>query len=243
MAVVIKPKRGTNTPGTDDIVSGEIAIDTSAKKLYINDGGTVKEIGGGGGTTTNITGEAGMSRYQYVATNGQTTFTGSDANGNTLSYPAGGLLVFLNGVYLQGYNNVDYTATNETSVVLTNGAATSDVIDIVAVKGSTAGRSGMNRFQYVATNGQTTFTGADANSKTLTYVANNLMVFLNGIYLQGYNNVDYTASSGTSVVLVNGAATSDVIDIIAISTTYGSFDDATTADVSSTATALAIALG
>ena len=55
--------------------------------------------------------------------------------------------------------------------------------------------------------------------------------------------MDYTASSGTSVVLVNGAATSDVIDIIAISTTYGSFDDATTADVSSTATALAIALG
>ena len=36
MAVVIKPKRGTNTPGTDDITSGEIAIDTSAKKLYIN---------------------------------------------------------------------------------------------------------------------------------------------------------------------------------------------------------------
>ena len=57
MAVVLKPKRGTNTPGTDDIVSGEIAIDTSAKKLYINDGGTVKEIGGGGsgGSTTEVT--------------------------------------------------------------------------------------------------------------------------------------------------------------------------------------------
>ena len=55
MAVVIKPKRGTNTPGTDDITSGEIAIDTSAKKLYINDGGTVKEIGGAGGSTTDIT--------------------------------------------------------------------------------------------------------------------------------------------------------------------------------------------
>ena len=55
MAVVLKPKRGTNTPGTDDIVSGEIAIDTSAKKLYINDGGTVKEIGGAGGSTTDIT--------------------------------------------------------------------------------------------------------------------------------------------------------------------------------------------
>ncbi len=43
----IKLKRGTSTPGTSDIESGEVAVDTSAKKLYINDSGTVKEIGGG----------------------------------------------------------------------------------------------------------------------------------------------------------------------------------------------------
>ena len=50
MANTIKLKRGTSTPSTSDIVSGEVAIDTSAKKLYINDSGTVKEIGGGAGT-------------------------------------------------------------------------------------------------------------------------------------------------------------------------------------------------
>ena len=49
MSTVIKLKRGTATPTTSDIVNGEVAIDTSAKKLYINDSGTVKEIGGGGG--------------------------------------------------------------------------------------------------------------------------------------------------------------------------------------------------
>ena len=49
MATVIKIKRGTATPTTSDIVSGEVAIDTSAQKFYINDSGTVKEIGGGGG--------------------------------------------------------------------------------------------------------------------------------------------------------------------------------------------------
>ena len=47
MATIIKLKRGTSTPSTSDITSGEVAVDTSAKKIYINDGGTVKEIGGG----------------------------------------------------------------------------------------------------------------------------------------------------------------------------------------------------
>ena len=73
MAVVIKPKRGTNTPGTDDIASGEIAIDTSAKKLYINDGGTVKEIGGGGagGSTTEVTPSShGFSAKDCIRHNG-----------------------------------------------------------------------------------------------------------------------------------------------------------------------------
>lgn len=45
MANVIKLKRGTSTPTTSNIVDGEVAIDKSAQKLYLNDGGTVKEIG------------------------------------------------------------------------------------------------------------------------------------------------------------------------------------------------------
>ncbi len=41
----IKLKRGTSTPTTSDIVNGEVALDLSAKKLYVNDAGTIKEIG------------------------------------------------------------------------------------------------------------------------------------------------------------------------------------------------------
>ncbi len=56
MANTIKLKRGTSTPSTSDIASGEVAIDTSAQKLYINDSGTVKEIGGGGSSIGGNTG-------------------------------------------------------------------------------------------------------------------------------------------------------------------------------------------
>ena len=49
MANTIKLRRGTGTPTTSDIVDGEVAIDKSAQKLYLNDGGSIKEIGGGSG--------------------------------------------------------------------------------------------------------------------------------------------------------------------------------------------------
>ena len=49
MANTIKLKRGTSTPTTSDIVDGEVAVDKSAQKLYLNDGGSIKEIGGGSG--------------------------------------------------------------------------------------------------------------------------------------------------------------------------------------------------
>ena len=54
MPTVIKLKRGTTTPTTSNIVSGEIAVDTSAQKIYINDGGTIKEIGSGSVSVSDI---------------------------------------------------------------------------------------------------------------------------------------------------------------------------------------------
>ena len=55
-STVIKLKRGTVTPTSGNIESGEVAVDTSAQKLYINDNGVIKEIGGSGAADlTNIT--------------------------------------------------------------------------------------------------------------------------------------------------------------------------------------------
>jgi len=55
MSSIIKLKRSTiaaNVPDTNDIVQGELAINTTDQKLYSYDGTTVFEIGasaGGGG--------------------------------------------------------------------------------------------------------------------------------------------------------------------------------------------------
>ena len=90
--------------------------------------------------------------------------------------------------------------------------------------------------EFVSTSNQTTFTG-------LEYTVGEILVFLNGVLLD--NGVDYTATNGTSVVLTNGAAADDVVTVNTDKLTFtaSSATIATTADVSSTATALAIALG
>ena len=70
------------------------------------------------------------------------------------------------------------------------------------------------RYQYTATASQTTFSGTDTENLTLNYTDNNFVdVYQNGVLLKGGGN-DYTATSGTSVVLGTGATADDVIEII-----------------------------
>ena len=71
-----------------------------------------------------------LTRYYFVATAGQTTITGTDANGLTLAYVAGSEAVYVNGA-LQ-VRGQDYTATNGTSVVLSSALAVNDVVEIFA---------------------------------------------------------------------------------------------------------------
>tara|TARA_X000000368_G_scaffold21612_2_gene16808 strand:- start:856 stop:1725 length:870 start_codon:yes stop_codon:yes gene_type:complete len=80
MAAVIKLKRGTSTPDTNDIASGEVAVDTSAKKLYINDAGTVKEIGGGGvSSDSNLNTLGGTNAGDSITTGARNTIFGYNA--------------------------------------------------------------------------------------------------------------------------------------------------------------------
>jgi hypothetical protein len=71
-----------------------------------------------------------------------------------------------------------------------------------------------SRQTYTATAGQTTF--------AITYDAGFVDVYLNGVRLVAGS--DFTASSGTNIVLATGAAVNDIVDIIA----YGAFSLANT---------------
>jgi hypothetical protein len=78
---------------------------------------------------------------------------------------------------------------------------------------TSAGAASLLDYEFTATAGQTTFTGADNNSASLSYSAGNLIVTLNGIVLD--NGSDYTATSGTSIVLASGAALNDHLAVVA----------------------------
>jgi len=70
-----------------------------------------------------------------------------------------------------------------------------------------------SRFVYQATAGQTSFSGSDSNSLTLTYNDSLYMdVYQNGVLLKA--GTDYTATTGTTVVLVVGASLNDVVEMI-----------------------------
>ena len=70
-----------------------------------------------------------------------------------------------------------------------------------------------NRFVYQATAGQTSFSGSDADSKSLSYTDTLYMdVYQNGVLLKP--TTDYAATTGTSVVLVTGASLNDVVEMV-----------------------------
>jgi hypothetical protein len=87
------------------------------------------------------------------------------------------------------------------NVLTSNGTAW--VSQAVTPTGST-----YTRTSFTATGGQTSF--------TVTYTVGFVEVFLNGVLL---NASDYTASSGTAVVLAVGATAGDIVETIAYNTT------------------------
>jgi len=86
-------------------------------------------IGDVGRLDSTINSDFSKYTYEYIATEGQTVFTGTDINSATLGYTAGNVLVTYGGADLAFS---DYTATDGTSVVLADGAVAGKIIRVVA---------------------------------------------------------------------------------------------------------------
>ena len=76
-----------------------------------------------------ISSTAAIYRYRFNATGGETSVSGSDANGLTLSYLVGKAQVYLNGILL--VPTTDYSATNGTSITSLAALASGDVLEVI----------------------------------------------------------------------------------------------------------------
>ena len=143
------------------------------------------------------------TKFKYVATASQTLFDSSDFNSRILSYTAGDIDVFLNGVRL---DETDFTATNGTSVTLASAADSNDEIiisanntvqlaDVVPASGGTFGGN-------VAMNGQLTMNG------TIPFIRSKSNLSTNHSVAAGFNNMvigPFTIDSAVTLTIDSGA--------------------------------------
>ena len=154
---------------------------------------------------TITTDASARSILRYVANANQTTFTISGG------YTPGLTDVYRNGVKLD--NSTDFTATNGTTIVLTNGASVNDVIEVYRYQTAFLANNALRAVtEFIATAGQTTF--------SVTYNSGLVDVFYNGSKLV---SSEFTAGNGTTIVLNFPCNLNDSVAVHAYSYAVGAF--------------------
>ena len=192
----------TQDPDGSGLDVGDLYFDTTSQsmKVYSSSGWIPA------GSSVNGT----SARFVYTATSGQTTFTGADDNANTLSYDAGFLDLYLNGVKL--LNGTDFTATSGTSIVLTVAANTNDVLDIVAYGTFQLANFSINDATDVSTGGVTDGQVLTYNASAGTFQPGNA----SSAEVYGFNK----DSNGNLIITTTNGGADDIS-----SATYATFDD------------------
>jgi hypothetical protein len=101
------------------LIIGAIYWDTVSNNMYA----------WSGSAWGSISSTAAIYRYRFNATGGETSLSGTDANGLTLSYMPGKEQVYLNGVLL--VRTTDYNASNGTSITSLAALTSGDVVEII----------------------------------------------------------------------------------------------------------------
>ena len=242
--------QGRITAASTASVSSDLTIvDDSSTSETITLGSETLKFAGGTGISTAITSgtvtisssgsSAHRTLFKYTATSGQTTFSGSDANGNTLAYSTGNFDVFLNGVLLDA---TDFTASNGTSVVLASAAAADDILSVLAYQTDSLIQNDMNGGELILdVDGDTSLTADTddqidvkiAGADDFQFTANDFTA-LSGSVISTDTINETTSASGVTIdsvllkdgaVDVNGTSDGIILDADADTTISADTDD------------------
>jgi hypothetical protein len=165
-----------STPPTVDNAGNAL----SAGVMYFDSVGKLMKVYTGT-AWTNVVTAAQLFRYKFLATTGQTSVSGTDLNGLTMSYVVGSELFYLNGVLL--LRGTDYTATDGSTITGISPMLANDVIEIMV----------FSQFSLSNAITTTTFTAkGDLLVGTGSTTYNSLVVGADGFFLKA----DSTTSTG-----------------------------------------------
>jgi hypothetical protein len=190
----------TGNFGTTFTVTGTTSVTLPTSGTLATTSNTVASFSGGStGLTpsTATTGAVTLAGTLAIA-NGGTGQTTASAAFNALSpITTTGDLIIGNGT-----NSATRLAIGTNNYVLTSNGTTATWAAAAPVTSSYV------RTSFTATAGQTSF--------TVSYTVGYAQVYLNGVLL---NSTDYTATSGTAIVLSVAAALNDIVEVIAMTVT------------------------
>jgi hypothetical protein len=146
-----------------------------------------------------------INNFYYTATTSQTTFSGADSEGNTLSYTPGLILVTLNGLVLDGV--ADYTATTGSSIVLSSPSTLNDELNVVAFEGVVPSgalpTTGGTITGNLTVNGTVTATAFSGDGSALTNLPSGVGTLQAWVNFNGTGTVSIRASGNVSSITDN----------------------------------------
>lgn len=162
------------------------------------------------------TGSGVRTRYYYTATGGETSLSGADDNGKTLTFSDGEYMdVYLNGVLL--VHGTDYgtgTANTISSLAALAGGDIAEVIVYDVYNIADVNRKALRtRYYKTAAGGETSISGTDDSGATITFAANaQIEVKLNGVSL--VQGTDYNTTTANTVGGLSALAAGQVVEIV-----------------------------
>ena len=193
-----------------------------------------------GTTSAAATSAANAATSETNAANSATAASGSQTNAAASALAAANSYDDFDDRYL-GPKATAPTVDNDGDALVLGSLyfnTASDTMQVYGSSGWVPAGSSVNgtseRFKYTSTAAQTTFSGADDNSNSLSYDSGFLDVYLSGVRL--VNGTDFTATSGTSIQLTTGASVGDILEVVTFGTftlSNQSIDDMTDVSISS----------